>query len=92
MQVFAFACTKAVLLVIHLVRTLPWNWSTSAVFQHIQTRRSCLEGCVYNETEEDQQTEDMLECVMEASRNEFDIMECEHQHGSKESKTDERRG
>ena len=43
---------------------------------------SCLEGCVYNETEEDQQTEDMLECVMEASCNEFEIMECEHQHGA----------
>ena len=42
---------------------------------------SCLEGCVYNETEEDQQTEDMLECVVEASCN-VDIMECEHQHGA----------
>ena len=48
-----------------------------------------LEGCVYNETEEDQQTEDMLECVMEASCNEFDIMECEHQHGAESERTDE---
>ena len=43
---------------------------------------SCLEGCVYNETEEDQQTDEMLECVATASCNEFDILECEHQHGA----------
>lgn len=43
---------------------------------------SCLEGCVYNETEKNQQTEDMLECVVGASCNEFEIMECEHQYGA----------
>ena len=43
---------------------------------------SCLEGCVYNETEKDQQTSDMPECTLNAACDEFEIMECEHQYGA----------
>lgn len=42
---------------------------------------SCLEGCLYNETE-GADTEAHLTCVQEASCDTFVIVECENQHGA----------
>ena len=44
-------------------------------------RISCLEGCLYNETE-GADTDAHLSCVDEASCDTFIIVECENQHGA----------
>jgi hypothetical protein len=44
-------------------------------------RTSCLEGCLYNESE-GADTDAHLSCVEEAACNTFTILECENQHGA----------
>ena len=41
---------------------------------------SCVEGCLYNE-EEGANTTEQLSCILEAECDTFAILECENQHG-----------
>jgi len=44
-------------------------------------RASCLQGCLYNESE-GANTDEHLTCVEEAQCDTFAIVECENQHGA----------
>ena len=53
-------------------------------FDAFPSYTSCLEGCLYNEENNSADTEAYLTCAQEAECDEFEIMECEHQHGASE--------